>query len=124
MTGHPGAATRWAAVLVTESVVVGLCVPADEGFAGDRLMRPQRDLSPVSWPGGGVEHHPGRGHPTFAVGLGPQPDGLEGTQGIVDLADRGEHVDVDRPPGLGHARQRQRATERVDDHGRHLPSAR
>lgn len=48
-------------IFLTNSVVVGLCVPTDEGFAGDRLMRPQRDLSPVSWPGGGVEHHPGHG---------------------------------------------------------------
>ena len=26
-----------------------------------RLLRPQRELDPVEWPGGGVEHHPGHG---------------------------------------------------------------
>jgi SAM-dependent methyltransferase len=48
-------------VFLTHSVLVGLCVAAEEGPAGDRLMRPQRELDPVEWPGGGVEHHPGHG---------------------------------------------------------------
>ena len=48
-------------VFLTNSVLAGLCVPADEGFAGDRLLRPQRDLFPIAWPDGGVEHHPGHG---------------------------------------------------------------
>ncbi len=48
-------------VFLTNSVLAGLCVPADEGFAGDRLLRPQRDLYPIAWPDGGVEHHPGHG---------------------------------------------------------------
>ena len=38
-----------------------MTVPAEEGFAGDRLLRGQRDLDPVTWPGGGTEHHPGHG---------------------------------------------------------------
>lgn len=48
-------------VFLTNSVLAGLCVPAEEGFAQDRLQRPQRDLFPVTWPGGGVEYHPGHG---------------------------------------------------------------
>lgn len=48
-------------VFLTNSVLAALCVPEDEGFATDRLQRPLRDLSPVAWPGGGVEHHPGHG---------------------------------------------------------------
>jgi SAM-dependent methyltransferase len=48
-------------VFLTNSVLVGLCVPADEGLAVDRLLRPQRELARVSWPGGGVEHPPSHG---------------------------------------------------------------
>lgn len=48
-------------VFLTNSVVAGLCVPAEGGFAGDRLLRSQRDLARIGWPGGGVEHHPGHG---------------------------------------------------------------
>ncbi|MCZ3388641.1 MAG: hypothetical protein LH645_05850 [Actinomycetia bacterium] len=31
------------------------------GVAGERLLRGQRGLSPVDWPGGGVEHHRSHG---------------------------------------------------------------
>jgi SAM-dependent methyltransferase len=48
-------------VFLTNSVLAGLCVPAEGGPAGDRLLRSPRDLAPVAWPGGGVEHHPGHG---------------------------------------------------------------
>ena len=48
-------------IFLTNSVLAGLCVPADEGFAGERLLRSQRSLYPVAWPGGGVEFHPGHG---------------------------------------------------------------
>lgn len=48
-------------VFLTNSVLAGLCVPAEGGSAGDRLLRSPRDLLPVSWPGGGVEHHPAHG---------------------------------------------------------------
>ena len=48
-------------VFLTNSVLAGLCVPAEEGFAGDRLQRPQRDLFRIEWSGGGVEWHPGHG---------------------------------------------------------------
>jgi len=48
-------------VFLTNSVLAGLCVPSDEGAAGDRLLRSPRDLARVAWPGGGVEHHPSHG---------------------------------------------------------------
>jgi hypothetical protein len=46
---------------LTNSVLAGLCVPDDEGWAGERLLRPQRALRRVAWAGGGVEHHPSHG---------------------------------------------------------------
>src|SRR5215207_1588688 len=45
-------------IFVTNSVLATLCVPAEQGFAQERLMRPQRGLHRVEWPGGGVEFHP------------------------------------------------------------------
>jgi SAM-dependent methyltransferase len=48
-------------VFLTHSVTVALCVPDDGGLAGDRLLRGQRDVRRIAWPGGGVEHHPGHG---------------------------------------------------------------
>jgi SAM-dependent methyltransferase len=48
-------------VFLTNSVLATLCVPADEGPAQERLLRPQRDLMRTEWPGGGIEFHPGHG---------------------------------------------------------------
>jgi SAM-dependent methyltransferase len=48
-------------VFLTNSVLVTLCVPADEGVAQERLLRPQRALHRVRWPGGGTEFHPSHG---------------------------------------------------------------
>lgn len=48
-------------VFLTNSVLAGLCVPGEGGYAGTELLRPQRALLDVEWPGGGVEHHPGHG---------------------------------------------------------------
>ena len=48
-------------VFLTNSVQVTTCVPDDGGYAGDRLRRPQRGMSPVAWPGGGIEFHPSHG---------------------------------------------------------------
>jgi SAM-dependent methyltransferase len=45
-------------VFLTNSMLATLCVPEDEGYAGDRLLRAQRDAHRVQWPGGGVEFHP------------------------------------------------------------------
>jgi SAM-dependent methyltransferase len=48
-------------VFLTNSVLVTLCVPEEEGFATKQLMRPQRGIGRVRWPGGGTEFHPGHG---------------------------------------------------------------
>jgi SAM-dependent methyltransferase len=48
-------------VFLTHSVTLALCVPEQGGVAGDRLLRGQRHVARVEWPGGGVEHHPGHG---------------------------------------------------------------
>jgi SAM-dependent methyltransferase len=48
-------------VFLTNSVLATLCVPEDEGFAQERLLRPQRALNRVEWPGGGAEFHPSHG---------------------------------------------------------------
>ena len=46
---------------MTNSHLSALCVPSEEGVAGDRLLRGQRDTYQVRWPGGGVEFHPSHG---------------------------------------------------------------
>jgi hypothetical protein len=48
-------------VFLTNSVLATLCVPEQEGVAQERLLRPQRDLGRLAWPGGGVEFHPSHG---------------------------------------------------------------
>ena len=48
-------------VFLTNSHLSALCVPADEGFAEDRLLRGQREAYRVRWPGGGIEFHPSHG---------------------------------------------------------------
>ena len=64
-------------VFLTNSVLAALCVPDDEGYATDRLQRPQRSLAPVTWPGGGTEHHPGHGEwIRLLVGAGLVVDAL------------------------------------------------
>lgn len=48
-------------VFLTHSPLSAMTVPDEEGFAGDRLLRGQRDIAVIDWDGGGVEHHPGHG---------------------------------------------------------------
>lgn len=48
-------------VFLTNSTMLGLCVPAQGGVAQDRLLRSQAELSRITWPGGGTEHHPSHG---------------------------------------------------------------
>jgi len=48
-------------VFLTNSLLSALCVPADEGLAEERLLRGQREVYRVRWPGGGVEFHPSHG---------------------------------------------------------------
>jgi SAM-dependent methyltransferase len=45
-------------VFLTNSVLATLCVPEEEGLTQERLLRAQRGLSRVQWPGGGIEFHP------------------------------------------------------------------
>src|SRR3954451_16034336 len=48
-------------VFMTNSHLSALCVPSEEGVAGERLLRGQREAYQVRWPGGGVEFHPSHG---------------------------------------------------------------
>ncbi len=48
-------------VFLTNSVLVTLCLPHEDGYAGQTLMRPQRGMHRVQWQAGGVEFHPGHG---------------------------------------------------------------
>jgi SAM-dependent methyltransferase len=48
-------------VFLTNSVLATLCVPEEEGETQEKLLRPQRGLNRVQWPGGGIEFHPGHG---------------------------------------------------------------
>jgi len=49
-------------VFLTNSPLSAMCVPAEGGPAGERLLRGPEELREVRWPGGGVEHHPSHGH--------------------------------------------------------------
>jgi len=48
-------------VFLTNSHLSALCVPAEEGVAGESLVRGQREAYRGRWPGGGVEFHPSHG---------------------------------------------------------------
>lgn len=48
-------------VFLTNSHLSALCVPAEEGVAGEQLVRGHREAYKVRWPGGGVEFHPSHG---------------------------------------------------------------
>jgi SAM-dependent methyltransferase len=48
-------------VFLTNSVLAGLCAPAEGGPVGESLLRSPREIARVAWPGGGIEHHPVHG---------------------------------------------------------------
>lgn len=48
-------------VFLTNSVLVTMCVPDDEGVATDTLARGQRDVGRIHWSDGGVEFHGSHG---------------------------------------------------------------
>ncbi|MFC4044541.1 class I SAM-dependent methyltransferase [Dactylosporangium siamense] len=48
-------------VFLTNSILVTLCLPEEEGYAGQSLLRPQRGMHRVQWSNGGVEFHPAHG---------------------------------------------------------------
>jgi SAM-dependent methyltransferase len=48
-------------VFLTNSHLSALCVPDEEGVAGEGLVRGHREAYRVHWPGGGIEFHPSHG---------------------------------------------------------------
>lgn len=48
-------------VFHTTSVLVAMCLPEGDAYAGQDLLRPQREVSRWQSPGHGVEFHPGHG---------------------------------------------------------------
>jgi hypothetical protein len=60
--GGPGAAPWRAAGACDQQRPGHLCVPAENGFAQECLLRPQRGPRRVEWSGGGVEFHPSHGN--------------------------------------------------------------
>ena len=48
-------------VFLTNSHLSALCVPAEEGVTGERLVRGPLEAYRVRWPGGGIEFHPSHG---------------------------------------------------------------
>jgi SAM-dependent methyltransferase len=74
-------------VFLTNSVLSALCVPAEGGVAGDRLLRGQPDVARVDWPGGGIEHHPSHGEwMALLHGAGFAVDGLHELYAPADAA--------------------------------------
>ena len=76
-------------VFLTNSVLATLCVPDEEGFAEERLLRPQRGLRRVEWPGGGVEFHPSHGD--WIRVLGDNGFVVEALHELYAPADAGTH---------------------------------
>src|SRR3954471_15531355 len=48
-------------VFLTNSHLSALCVPPEEGVAGEQLLRGHREAYRVEWSGGGIEFHPSHG---------------------------------------------------------------
>jgi SAM-dependent methyltransferase len=76
-------------VFLTNSVLATLCVPEEEGFAEERLLRPQRGLHRVEWPGGGIEFHPSHGD--WIRVLGGSGFVVEALHELYAPADAGTH---------------------------------
>jgi SAM-dependent methyltransferase len=76
-------------VFLTNSVLATLCVPADEGMAQERLLRPQRGFHRVEWPGGGVEFHPS--HSDWIRVLGASGFVVEALHELYAPADAADH---------------------------------
>ena len=76
-------------VFLTNSHLSALCVPAEEGVAGERLLRGQREAYRVQWPGGGIEFHPSHGD--WVRLLRGSGFVIEAMREIYAPPDRGEH---------------------------------
>jgi hypothetical protein len=59
--GGPAAAPGRAAGVLDQQRPGHALRTEEEGFAQERLLRPQRALHRVQWPGGGIEFHPSHG---------------------------------------------------------------
>lgn len=58
---RPGSCGRGVLVFLTNSHLSALCVPAEEGVGGKRLVSGHCEAYQVRWPGGGIEFHPSHG---------------------------------------------------------------
>jgi SAM-dependent methyltransferase len=76
-------------VFLTNSHLSALCVPAEEGVAGQMLLRGHRDVYRVHWPGGGIEFHPSHGD--WVRLLRGSGFVLEAMREIFAPPDRGDH---------------------------------
>lgn len=88
-------------VFLTNSHLSALCVPADEGVAGDRLLRGHREAYRVHWKGGGVEFHPSHGD--WVRLLRASGFAVEALREIYAPAARGDHpfYDIVSPKWAG-----------------------
>lgn len=76
-------------VFLTNSHLSALCVPAEEGLAGERLIRGQREAYRVHWQGGGIEFHPSHGD--WVRLLRESGFVVEALREIYAPPDRGDH---------------------------------
>lgn len=82
-------------VFLTNSVLVMLCVPDVEGFAGQKLLRPQPDVYRVRW-SEGVEFHPSHGEwIRILTANGFRVDALHELYAAADTPDH-EYYDIAR----------------------------
>lgn len=88
-------------VFLTNSHLSALCVPPDEGVAGDRLLRGHREAYRVRWAGGGIEFHPSHGD--WVRLLRASGFVVEQLREIYAPDDRGEHpfYDIVSPQWAG-----------------------
>lgn len=76
-------------VFLTNSHLSALCVPPDEGVAGERLLRGYGEAYRVQWPGGGVEFHPSHGD--WVRLLRSSGFAVEGLHEVFAPTDRADH---------------------------------
>jgi hypothetical protein len=76
-------------IFLTNSHLSALCVPVDEGVAGEQLVRSQHEAYRVQWEGGGIEFHPSHGD--WVRLLRESGFAVEGLHEIFAPADGGDH---------------------------------
>jgi SAM-dependent methyltransferase len=95
-------------VFLTNSVLATLGIPEQEGVAQERLLRPQRALHRVEWPGGGVEFHPSHGD--WIRVLGANGFVVQALHELYAPADAATHQYYASPPPNGPASGRWRTS--------------